>query len=392
MKKVLAIGIVVLFIGTSAISSAIDLDRTIDDKSIEMIKQCYKSTINSGNILYVGGSGPNNYSKIQDAIDNASDGDIVFVYDISSPYYENIVINKSISLIGEDRNTTVIDGFNNGVVIKINNCSYVNIHGFTINDGGYKHLEDILILFDSCDNCIVSNNFLNNTDPSGVYYVTTGVYLLESNTIQIKNNIIYDGLSIALGKSNDNTIAHNKLLKGYVIFGGSSSNNISYNDLSNGWGYELFGSNYNNFSYNNIINVKVKGFYIERSSYCDFYMNNIENCKGVGIHFDRCSNNIFNFNNIKRNLFGVWMEGHGGSFYSNNFIKNLIPVLTRDVGIYFFDGNYWNKPMNRPKMIIGLKEIMLRPPYTQGPHDPGWFITIPELLFDRNPASEPYDI
>ena len=34
----------------------------------------------SGNWLYVGGSGPGNYSVIQDAVDNASDGDTVYVY------------------------------------------------------------------------------------------------------------------------------------------------------------------------------------------------------------------------------------------------------------------------------------------------------------------------
>jgi len=43
-------------------------------------------------------------------------------------------------------------------------------------------------------------------------------------------------------------------------------------------------------------------------------------------------------------------------------------------------------------MIIGLKEFWLRLPETWGPHDLGWFILIPELLFDMNPASEPYDI
>ena len=56
----------------------------------------------------MGGSGPNNYTKIQDAIDNASDGDTVFVYD--GTYYENIIINKSINLTGENKDTTIIDG------------------------------------------------------------------------------------------------------------------------------------------------------------------------------------------------------------------------------------------------------------------------------------------
>ena len=47
-----------------------------------------------GNILYVGGNGPNNYTKIQDAIDDASNGDTIFVY--NGTYYENVIINKII--------------------------------------------------------------------------------------------------------------------------------------------------------------------------------------------------------------------------------------------------------------------------------------------------------
>jgi len=349
---------------------------------------------NQGNILYVGGSGPGNYTKIQDAIDNASDGDTVFVYDDSSPYYEwDILIDKSINLIGEDRNTTVIDGYNNGVVININSCSNVNIIGFTINDGGYKYDEDILILIDSCDNCIISNNFLNNTEPMGIEYETTGVSLMESNNIQITYNIIYDGMGIELRKSNDNTIAHNKLLKGQNVFGDSSRNNILYNDFSYGYGIELYNSNYNNIYYNNITNITGDGVDIWRSSYCDIYMNNIKNCDFSGIHFDECSNTIIRFNNIKRNKIGVRIGVGEGSIYSNNFIKNLNPVFIQEAGgEYFFDGNYWNKPMILPKMIIGLQVFWLRPPGTWGPHDPGWFITIPKLLFDMNPASEPYDI
>ena len=64
----------------------------------------------SGNTYFVGGHGQNNYSKIQDAIDNASDGDTIFVY--SGIYHENIVINKSITLLGSGQDSTIISGFN----------------------------------------------------------------------------------------------------------------------------------------------------------------------------------------------------------------------------------------------------------------------------------------
>ena len=60
--------------------------------------------------LYVGGIGPGNYTKVQDAVDNASSGDTVFVYDDSSPYKENISISKSLTIRGENKQTTIIDG------------------------------------------------------------------------------------------------------------------------------------------------------------------------------------------------------------------------------------------------------------------------------------------
>jgi len=78
-----------------------------------------------GKTLYVGGSGAGNYTRIQDAIDNASDGDTVFVY--SRRYIENIVIEKSLSLIGiseefgsgNDSGKPVIDGNFSDIVISV---------------------------------------------------------------------------------------------------------------------------------------------------------------------------------------------------------------------------------------------------------------------------------
>ena len=56
----------------------------------------------NGNVLYVGGSGPNNYTSIQEAINYAGDGYTIHVY--YGNYNESIVINKSISLIGIEQN------------------------------------------------------------------------------------------------------------------------------------------------------------------------------------------------------------------------------------------------------------------------------------------------
>jgi len=53
------------------------------------------------NNYYVGGSGPNNYTKIQDAVNDSNDGDTVFVY--NGIYYEHIKIDKDINLIVEEK-------------------------------------------------------------------------------------------------------------------------------------------------------------------------------------------------------------------------------------------------------------------------------------------------
>ena len=122
MKRILAIGIILLFIGMSISSSTGFNER---EQSIKTL---------NGKTLYVGGSGSGNYTKIQDAIDNTSDGDTVFVYNDSSPYYEHVIVNITINLYGEDRNSTVIDGSNSGTVIWVL-ADWVNIKGFTIQSG-----------------------------------------------------------------------------------------------------------------------------------------------------------------------------------------------------------------------------------------------------------------
>ena len=51
---------------------------------------------------------PDDFSTIQEAINAASDGDIIFVR--NGTYYENVVVNKAVSLIGQDSNKTIVDG------------------------------------------------------------------------------------------------------------------------------------------------------------------------------------------------------------------------------------------------------------------------------------------
>ena len=93
--KYFVVGITLLFLGTTIVPF----------RAQEIEKSSLPTS--SGHWLYVGGSGPGNYSVIQDAVDNATDGDTVFVYNgIYSDYFPDnfacVNIVKKISLIGED--------------------------------------------------------------------------------------------------------------------------------------------------------------------------------------------------------------------------------------------------------------------------------------------------
>jgi pectin methylesterase-like acyl-CoA thioesterase len=112
------------------------------------------NSVSFENTLYVGGSGPGNYTKIQDAIDNASEGNTVFVYDDSSPYFENIYIYKSISLIGENRDSTIINGENGYSVITLSYNS-ITCAGFTLKNIGNTSVG---IFVDGANGCLINDN------------------------------------------------------------------------------------------------------------------------------------------------------------------------------------------------------------------------------------------
>ena len=139
--------------------------------------------ISNGKTLYVGGSGPGNYTKIQDAIDDAYDGDTVFVYDDSSPYYESfdesqvVYIDKSINLIGENRETTIIDGkktHRNGIKVQ---ADWVTISGFTI-----KNNTRYGIYVWHSNKCSINNNILYSNE--------NGIFLFSSINSRIKYELV----------------------------------------------------------------------------------------------------------------------------------------------------------------------------------------------------------
>ena len=324
---------------------------TIVPISATTISEKTSNPLSRGNILYVGGSGPGNYTKIQDAIDNATDGDTVFVYDDSSPYVENIVINTSISLLGENKNTTIINGttndFNTNLTVNIGvyiTADKVTVRGFTIQGCNFTGIE-----INSNNNSITDNILADNYNGIGIGYEDSNQSSshMGSHNMITNNYFIRDTGGIYVAGGENNIIQENVISQtgGGIIVAMSMNNNISHNVISQGsTGVLIIGS------YNTVL-----------------YRNNITNNENIGVYTILTSSNKI----LQNNFIGNDKSAVSCQLFLLKiqlFKKELNFPIRRNV----WNENYWDAPRLLPYKIPGFFKFRCQ--------------------VDWHPAKEPYDI
>ena len=205
---------------------------------------------------------PDDYPTIQEAIDNALEGDAIYVK--KGVYVENPVVSKSVSLVGEDRDATVID-VTAGLKVQRDG---VTVTGLTIYDG-----YDGISL--GANYCNISGNRITNTTHGIVVFgyensisgnifesigLSSAIQLNFADKNLINKNYIdscVEGIQI-WQNSNNNTIRENTITNCQdtaINFQYSNDNVIVGNNISrSGLGTSIYASNRNIISNNNYVN------------------------------------------------------------------------------------------------------------------------------------------
>ena len=348
-RKCLAVGIILLFVGTCLIPVTA---QNTEKPSLPTL---------SGSWLYVGGDGPGNYTRIQDACDNASSGDTVFVYHgIYSDYFPEhfycVKINKSINLVGENKFDTIINGTGLGIVVLIN-ADDVSVSEFTLQNGGTPEQ----------------------------YSNGAGITIRGQQNIRIYDNILKEnwyGINI-WGNLRDILIYNNTIIRSYEGIGGNTNSTIKvYNNIISNNGYGVHFPLHKSSIFNNIISNNSIGLLLDSTG--DF------------------ASAVYN-NQIQENEIGLRIGGARLKIHNNNFINNkkqadirkeagllLIPFLPfirqRWINNYWDD---WNKRSPRPILGIGTINIHL---FIGGGIKYFHIGNFSFLEFDWHPSREPYDI
>jgi parallel beta-helix repeat protein len=259
--------------------------------------------INKNSTLYVGIAHAD-YTTIQEAIDAAVNGTKIIIQNGS--YNELIVINKTIALMGEDKNTTIIN-FNPNYKISL-----------------------VPIIKINADNCSIENLqiTLNN-----ISVMAQGITINSKNTT-IKNNIIA------------------KVANGIELLSQSESTTITNNEIKyNMVGIQTLSSTHNTISNNIFSNNTYYNIYLATNSDNNTVSFNIMNKSEVGIRIRESKNNKVYKNCIENNQIGIYCccgarENH---FYNNSLFNNSVRNANEMSGLYniWYDypngnGNYWD--------------------------------------------------
>ena len=300
----------------------------------------------SATTIYV----PDDYAKIQWAVDNATTGDTIIVRD--GTYHENVDVNKRLTIYSENGTANcIVDAANTCDYVFEVTTNYVNISGFTITDATEFLKAGVYI--DSVGHGNISDNIVSHNN--------FGIHLISSSYNTLQNNIVsHNNIGIYLDNSCSNTVTNNIANMGEqanILLYSSSCNNILTNNTASYGGtgiYIMDDSSYNTIT-NNTASENAYGICLFLSSCNNNLTDNIANGNtgelgGIYLGWDSNENTLTRNNVSDNSQYGIYLESSSANRIYNNYFNNT--------NNSFDDGtNIWNTTNTTGPNIVGGPSI-----------------------------------
>jgi hypothetical protein len=315
---------------------------------------------------------PDDYATITDAIENASSGDTIFVrsgtYD--GPVNSTLVIDKSLSIIGENAQNTIVNlypaysvfyiptlspsyDFDDAITITANSCSLQNltINENTLNnqggsvtvDGNQTLIADDNIMTGEASHLNIVGSYcrLTNNTMDGNVVITGDYNEIDGNSgcraieVNQADGVLFPTFTALYNFVKDNTCQDLEL--------NNANNNVLFGNNVSGSPGEAIEVNLSWSNNNSIYENKITPNYdsvladlaLYQSTNNTIEANNIPYASFEGVGIDASNNNLFALNNF-----------YGTSNSSISYVGEVITPSTNiwsDKGL----GNYWGNYQTR---------------------------------------------
>ncbi len=249
-------------------------------------------------------------NPLQDAIDNAPPYSTLKLS--SGTYTGNIIINKPMSIIGENEDV-IIDAQNNGSVIKIRS-SHVILKNLTIvNSGSRMDKLDSGISMKKSKYCEISNVRILNSLYGIDMDMVEDSNISDNYITSKKLDISLKGDALKLYYSNHNIIKNNTIESSRDVTLNYSHNNLFINNLfkNNRFAIHIATSNTNTIK-SNIYKYNAVSIMIMGAKDTKVMKNKILSSKGaagIGVVINGVSNFKLEHNQLKFNAKAIYIDG-----------------------------------------------------------------------------------
>lgn len=310
------------------------LDIVYDDTAFnESIKNTYEqviywtSNIAAENYPVINLNTSLGYNTIRAAVASGatSDGQVLLVK--AGIYHENLIIDKSLTLLSEDKTATIIDANNHGTVVDII-ANNVTLQGFTIKNSGSD--QNAGICLNGVSNCILADNVVENS-----FY---GIYLNSSLDNTMKNNAINRNIYNLAVEGNESAHFINSIDASNTIDGKKVVYLLNQHDLVVNpssfpdIGYLAFINCTNVTAQDLSLSSNGNGILLVDTTNSNLINNQVSDCV-EGIRLLNSEQNKLINNQLKDNIYNFWVQ--------NRFINDIDTTNTvNGKPIYYWINQY----------------------------------------------------